>query len=184
MRKLFLPAIVLLFFISCNNEKPAEKTETTAASGGAETKATAPTEIGDYKYADIGRKGIAAMSSGDIDGWMTSYADNAVYIWNAGDSLAGKPAIAAYWKKRRTEVIDSITFANDIWLPLKVNTPQRGPDMAGVWLLGWYQVSAKYKTGKRMSQWVHVDMHFDANDKIDRTIQYIDRVPINEATKK
>ena len=115
MRKLFLPAIALLLFIACNNEKPAEKTETTAAAGSTETKATAPSEIGDYKYSEIGKKGIAALSSGDIDGWMTTYADNAVYVWNAGDSLVGKPAIAAYWKKRRTEVIDSISFANDIW---------------------------------------------------------------------
>jgi hypothetical protein len=35
-----------------------------------------------------------------------------------------------------------------------------------------------------MSQWIHTDIHFDANDKIDRAIQYIDRVPINAATKK
>jgi hypothetical protein len=89
----------------------------------------------------------------------------------------------AYWKKRRSEVIDSISFSNAIWLPLKVNQPQ-SVEQAGNWLLAWYQVSAKYKTGKRMSQWVHTDMHFDANDKIDRYIQYLDHVPINAATKK
>jgi cyanophycinase-like exopeptidase len=50
--------------------------------------------------------------------------------------------------------------------------------------MGWYQVTAKYKTGKSMTQWVHTDQHFDANDKIDRLIQYIDRAPINAAISK
>jgi len=34
-----------------------------------------------------------------------------------------------------------------------------------------------------MTQWAHADMHFDAADKIDRVILYLDRAPINEATK-
>jgi intergrase/recombinase len=66
-------------------------------------------------------------------------------------------------------------------LPLKVNKPQKGPDVAGVWLLGWYQVHVKYKNGKKLAFWVHTDNHYDANDKIDITVQYIDRAPINKA---
>jgi hypothetical protein len=116
-------------------------------------------------------------------GYMASYADNAVYQWNSGDSLAGKPAISEYWTKRRTELIDSLTFSNEIWLPIKVNQPQ-SVEAPGIWLLGWYQVNAKYKTGKRMGQWMHIDFHFDATDKIDRVIQYVDRVPINAALAK
>ena len=76
-----------------------------------------PAEFADSKYADIARKGDASLSSGDVDGWMSAFADNAVYLWNNGDSLTGKPAIAAYWKKRRGEVIDSISFKNEIFLP-------------------------------------------------------------------
>jgi hypothetical protein len=45
-------------------------------------------------------------------------------------------------------------------------------------------VNAKYKTGKKLQFWVHADMHFDANDKIDQYIQYIDRAPIVKATMK
>jgi hypothetical protein len=54
----------------------------------------------------------------------------------------------------------------------------------GVWLLNWHLTSAKYKTGKRMAQWMHSATHFDANDKIDRVVQFLDRAPINAATKK
>lgn len=80
-------------------------------------------------------------------------------------------------------MIDSITFAQDIWLPVKVNQPQQN-EAAGVWLLSWYAVNAKYKTGKRMMQWIHTVQHMDANDKIDRVIQYLDRAPISAAMAK
>ena len=35
-----------------------------------------------------------------------------------------------------------------------------------------------------MAQWIHTAIHFDANDKIDRVVQFLDRAPINAATKK
>ncbi|HMK04067.1 MAG TPA: nuclear transport factor 2 family protein, partial [Ferruginibacter sp.] len=162
---------------ACNNE-PAE---TPANTSPGNSDSTAPAEFADAKYVAIGKQGIASLSAGNVDAWMESFADNAVYAWNYGDSVVGKAAITAYWKKRRTEVMDSISFSNDIWVPLKVNKPQ-GVEGPGVWLLGWYQVNAKYKTGKSMLQWIHTDMHFDANDKIDRVIQYLDRSLIMAAT--
>lgn len=184
MKKMFVWALGSTLFFGCNNEKATEATTTTekAPATAAETK-TAPAEFADAKYGEMGKKGLADLSSGDIDGWMTSFADNAVYVWNNGDSLAGKAAISAYWKKRRTEAIDSITFTNQIWLPIKVNQPQ-SVEQPGIWVLGWYVTSAKYKTGKRMTQWIHADMHFNDADKIDRVIQYLDRVPINAAMTK
>jgi hypothetical protein len=53
---------------------------------------------------------------------------------------------------------------------VKVNFPQK-TEKAGVWLLGWYQIMVKYKTGKSMDQSSHIDCHFDANDKVDWVIQ-------------
>jgi len=42
---------------------------------------------------------MAYLESGDIDGWMTEFANNAVYRWNNFDSLAGKAAIIDIGKK-------------------------------------------------------------------------------------
>lgn len=181
MKQSFAAVLLAFLFFACSNEPAADvKTETPPA----DTTATpAPAEFADPKYAAVGKNGLAALSSGDIDGWMAAFADNAVYVWNNGDSLVGKPAIADYWKKRRTEVIESISYANEIWLPLKINQPQ-SIEQPGVWLLGWYETTAKYKTGKSMTQWIHTDYHFDANDKVDRVIQYVDRAAINAATTK
>lgn len=139
-------------------------------------------EFADPKYMDIGKQMLAAMEQGKIDDWANVYADDARYYWSGGDSLIGKKAILDYWKNRRMNVIETIKFSNDIYTPLKVNQPQRGPDRAGVWLLSWYQVSVKYKNGKQPIQfWVHTDHHFNASDKIDQTVQYIDRLPIERA---
>ncbi len=184
MKRFLSLAFISSLFFACTNSKPADTAATTSDSAVAAAPAKPqPAEFADPKYSDIGKKDLLALSSGDIDGWMSSFADNAVYAWNNGDSLSGKAAIASYWKNRRTKVIDTISFSNEIWLPIKVNQPQ-STEQTGVWLLAWYKVTSKYKTGKSMSQYIHSDMHFDANDKIDRVIQYLDRAPINAATKK
>jgi hypothetical protein len=47
-----------------------------------------------------------------------------VYQWSSGDSLVGKAAILAFWNKS-FEYVESLKFANDIWLPIKVNQPQK-----------------------------------------------------------
>lgn len=181
MKNHFIWALCSMLFllVACNPPQPAEE----AATTGTDTTTVAPAEFADPKYADIIRNGLDNMSKGDIAAWMESYADNAVYQWNNGDSLAGKAAISEYWTKRRTEAIDSISFSNHIFLPVKVNTPQAN-EADGTWVLAWYQTYAKYKTGKSMTQWIHSASHFDANGKVDRAIQYLDRAPINAAMTK
>lgn len=184
MKKLIGLFVCASLVYSCTNNQQGP--ETTAAKTGSEAAAA---EMKDYEFADskfkaIGKKGLADLTSGDIDSWMNGYADNAVYRFNGGDSLAGKAAISAYWKNRRKEVIDSVSFTNDVWLPMKVNKPEVSTQLPGNYVLGWYMVYVKYKTGKSMSQRSHVVIHFDANDKIDRVTHYLDRVPINAATGK
>ncbi|MBA2762392.1 MAG: nuclear transport factor 2 family protein [Segetibacter sp.] len=140
--------------------------------------------FGDDKYTDIANTSMNALSTGDADGFIAAYADNAVFRWSGGDSLNGKAAINNYWKKRRAEVIDSHSYSNQIWLPIKVDKPMTDGQLTGNYVLGWNMVHAKYKSGKSMSQRMHMVFHFDANDKIDRVTQYLDRVPINAAQSK
>ncbi|HEY5748827.1 MAG TPA: nuclear transport factor 2 family protein [Chryseolinea sp.] len=178
MKAPFIALLCATTLLACT--KPAEK----PAEPVAEVKPTPDVEFADAKYTEIGKQGMNALSTGDVDAWMATFADNARYLWSSGDSLVGKQAIHDYWKDRRTKVIDSISFVNDIWLPVTVNKPQRGPDRAGVWLFSWYMVKVKYKNNQKLAMWIHNDMHFDANDKIDIMIQYLDRAPINAALAK
>ena len=181
MKKLLIIATIGLLLFSCKDKEDADKTSGTTTTDS--TTKTPPAEFADAKYMDMGKQMLAQFESGNISEWMKGYADNAVYNWSSGDSLVGKAAIEKYWTERRGGVIDSIKFSNDIWIPIKINTPQKGPDEPGVWLLSWYQVNVKYKTVKRLQFWVHSDHHLNANDKIDRTVQYIDMAPIKEAIK-
>jgi hypothetical protein len=178
----FLPlAVGCCLLFSCNNA-PTETSAKDSASAAKAAPATPPqSEFADARYTEMGKKAIAQMSSGDVTAWLDNFADNAVFTWSSGDSLAGKTAIGNFWKDRRSKVIDSLQFFNDIWLPMKVNRPQKGPDMPGVWVLAWYEVHVKYKNGARLGFWVHDDCHYNDADKIDRYIQYIDKAPIAKA---
>jgi hypothetical protein len=187
MKQLLSWAVCSIVLLSCSDQKPAEEATTVApdAAAAAPAVATSPTgaSFADAKYAQMGKDGLAKFAAEDMDGFFAGYADNAVWQWNNGDSLVGKAAIVDYWKGRFEKDIDSIAFSNDIWLAVNVANPQ-SIEQPGVWLMSWYMVNAKYKTGKRMVQWIHTDMHMDANDKIDRVIQYLDRMPIMSAMKK
>jgi hypothetical protein len=63
--------------------------------------------VQDVEFADANRKvkkALDDLTKGDMDAWMAEFADNAVYYWNSGDSLVGKPAIE-YWRNRRANVL-------------------------------------------------------------------------------
>jgi hypothetical protein len=183
MKKLLSLAAGLCILVACNN-KPSDTAATASNDTASKAKDTPQSEFADARYTEIGKKRLQQLASGQMDAWVDGFADSAAYRWSSGDSLIGKTAIANYWKNRRMNVIDSLEFSNDIWLPLKVNRPQKGPDVAGTWLLGWYMVSVKYKNGKKLQFWVHNDEHFDKNDKVDLNVQYIDRAPIVKALGK
>ena len=86
MKKTMLWAMCSTFLFACNAPEPAaEKAETTAVESTPQ-----PAEFADAKYTDIGKKGLAALTSGDVDSWMAGFTDNAKYYWNGGDSLIGK----------------------------------------------------------------------------------------------
>ena len=177
MKVIFATILASALFFACEDKPSAVMSDTPTP----ETVMTPPpVEFADAKYIEIGKQGLANLSSGNISGWMSDFSDNAVYVWNNGDSLVGKAAISEYWTQRRTEIIQSLTFSNEVWLPIKVNQPQ-SVEQAGLWLLSWHKTDATYKTGKSMTQWIHTDFHFDSNDKIDRVIQYLDRASIAAA---
>lgn len=179
MKQGFLCLLLCLLFTACKNEK--DNSGTTQTEPVATTPP--PAEFADAKYVQSGKDGLAKLVSGDIDGWSASWADNIVWVRNNGDSIAGKEALLKYWKDRRGNAIDSLAFSNEVWLPVKVNQSQ-GTEATGVWLLAWYKVYARYKPGgKSMTQWMHMDYHYDANDKVDRIIQYQDSAPIAAAMK-
>jgi ketosteroid isomerase-like protein len=189
MKKILSLLIIPVLLYGCSNAADEQKKKDEAAAMPAEAakpadaKPMAAAEIGDPKYIAIGKAGLEAMHNHDVNSFTDKYADNVVYIWNNGDSLVGKAAVVKYWNDRFATVLDSLSFSNQIWLPVKVNQPQ-SIEAPGTWLMTWYMVSAKYKNGKSMHQWIHNTMHFNADDKVDRVLQFRDQAPIMAAMKK
>lgn len=180
MKKVIIMMLPCIVMLSCNSGEEA-KTLSSGSDSGDSSKAEQQAEFADPKFVELGKASFAKFAAEDVDGWAASLSDNIVYLWSGGDSLVGKKAVVDYWKARFANVVDSVSVANDIWLPIKVNKPQQGPDMVGNWLLSWHQVTAKYKSGKSITFWVHTDYHFDSNDKVDRYITYMDMAKIQAA---
>ena len=168
----------------CKKETTVETTTPVAPEAtSVADNADAPVAFADGKYTDIIKKAMGDMASGNMDSWSAAYADNAKYIWNNGDSLVGKPAIEKFWRDRRANTLESLQFSEQIYLPVDVRKPQ-AKERAGIWLLTWYKVDATYKGGKKMTQWMNMCYHFDANDKIDYAVHYRDSGPIAAAQPK
>ena len=177
MKKLIFGLLACALLSACNQPKP--ETEATVA------QVKPPYEVGDSKYIDIAKNGLQSLCKGDVDGFIGNYSDNAKFNWNYLDSLEGKQAIADYWKDRRVNVIDTLITSNEVWLVLNANEPVAPNLPTGTWVFAWFKATATYKTtGKSMTQWIHQVQHFDANDKVDYTSQFLDRVPIQTALKK
>ena len=181
MSKFLLGILCIALIASCKNASDNKANEPLVKAAATDNAKVPPAEFADAKYMDWGRTRMDQFERGDIDSWASQFAENAVYSWNSGDSLSGKQAIAKYWKDRRATVLESLKFEQPIWLAVKVNQPQQGPDIPGVWLMNWCQVEAKYKNGKTMKQWMHMDTHYNEQNQVDRVVQYIDRAPINAA---
>jgi ketosteroid isomerase-like protein len=184
MRKILTGLISLTLLAACNDKsaESAKSNTDTTSTMAATTAEVKPAEIADPKYMESGKHFLAAFSKGDIDGWLSDWQDNGVFLWNNLDSVVGKAAVAKYWKDRWSK-LDSITFMNDIWLPVQVNKPQRN-EQTGVWLLGWYAFNEKFKNGKRVVEEAHDLLHFGSDGKIDRQIHFVDMAPIKAAMMK
>ena len=181
---LLLCLSLMTIWTACSpQDKPADDAAATATNSDTTKAMPAAQEIGDAKYADMLKKQMASFAAKDLNAYMANFADNAVYYWNNGDSLAGKPAIQEYWGKRFNDVVESVTFSNSIYIPVKINTPQ-SVELPGNYVLAWYSVDAKYKNGKSMTQWMHSVNHFNANDQIDQVNLFRDNQLINDALKK
>ena len=184
MRKILLPLLSIALLSSCaEDQKTPEATDPmvkNTATTTADNKSM-PAEFADPKYTQWGKERMKLFAAGDIDKWGEGLADNVMTYWSGGDSIVGKKAIIDYWKDRWAKHIESLEMSNDIWMGIKVNVPQQKQDMPGIWSMSWNQTNVKYKNGKSLQFWIHQGYHYNAADKIDRIITYMDRAPINAA---
>lgn len=175
--------LVYSFFIllaSCTNPETAEPAMVKAAA----TNATRDIEMGDQRLAHAVKQMNEDFQKGNMEAWLRRYTEDAVFVFSCGDSLVGREAIAQYWKERRHRLMDTIEMSSEVLLPVSINTPTANQYKKGNWLLNWYQVHVRFQNKEELSFLVHVDHHFDSAGLIDRSIQYMDFVPIRNALQK
>ena len=139
-------------------------------------------EIAENNWVEYGKASLEMLQKGNIDGWMILFDNNARFYWSGGDSLIGKPVITKFWKERQRKVIKQITFSNDFWLPMHVNNSEKMEP--GIWLLGWFQFEATFKTGKKVKGRIHHTMHMNDRGLIDLAYQYVDTAPLKDAVRR
>ncbi len=175
MKQSLILGFFLIFLFACSeNEGETAATE--------ESTVTPALVLLDSTVADNAKKAMAAFEKGDMDGFTEQFADDVMYRFSSGDSLVGKQAVKDFYAGR-WQVIQSVNFTENIYLPIQVNESQSQYAPTGKWLLQWAMVNATYKNGKNLQFWIHVDNHFNDAGKVDLVIQYIDMAPIMEATK-
>ena len=180
MKQLIITLALGAAFYSCSGPNSREATNTEKEAQVAPAAAQPVSVVPDSKYMEMGQKGLTAMTAQSIEEFTAGFSDQSMYIFTAGDTLKGLEAIKGYWNNRM-EVIDEISFSNQVWLTVKVLENNAQNVVPGVWLLAWFNVDATYTSGGSMRQNIHTLYHFTENDEIDIVIQYLDRVPIMQA---
>ncbi|HVZ56373.1 MAG TPA: nuclear transport factor 2 family protein [Chitinophagaceae bacterium] len=182
MKKVFFGMVVLTLLASCQNQKEEKAAPSTTGTDTTARQANPTSELLPMREGDEVKNSFAAFARGDVDAMVAPYEDNVRYVWSGGDSAIGKKAVADYYKGR-WKVIDSISFPEQVVLPIRVYQSQSMYEPAGKWVLFWAMARVKYKNGKRLQFWMHTTSHYGSSGKIDFVGQYLDFYPIREATK-
>ncbi|HEY4935237.1 MAG TPA: hypothetical protein VII44_01580, partial [Puia sp.] len=74
MKRLMSLAFISFLFFSCTQKSADDKAVAASDSAVVTPAKMQPAEFADPKYSEIGKKGNDALSSGDIDGWMSNFA--------------------------------------------------------------------------------------------------------------
>jgi ketosteroid isomerase-like protein len=98
MRKLALPAAVLLALSAAACSKPAEPTAPVAAAAPAAVPETAESDM-----SAVLARHVTAVKTGDVEGILADYADDAVMVLSPGDvapkgALVGKAEVRKFFE--------------------------------------------------------------------------------------
>jgi len=180
MKKIISALILSACIWGCNNEKSNE----VQAPAAAADKAPAPVELlNDSVMVNNSKAAFAAFENKDIEAYTANMDEKVMFRWSGCDSLAGKQAVKDYYLGRFA-IIRQIKFSEHILLPLKANvSPNGGVTSTGKWMLSWYRTDVTYTNNKSITFWAHNAQHYNDAGKIDQMVQYIDRLPILEASK-
>ncbi|MBS1599125.1 MAG: nuclear transport factor 2 family protein [Bacteroidetes bacterium] len=179
MKKMILCIAACSLLFACHDNS-TDKVLDNNATNMVKAVSTPAVELTDTSYYAIGNKALADFANGDLDSFISIYADDSHMDLAGGDSLSGKANILAFWKKTMTG-IDSVRFNTPIYLPIKVNESKQV--QTGNYLLMWYNFTLYFKNGKKLLGHTHDVIHLTLDKKIDYQMHFADNAPILAAMK-
>lgn len=143
-------------------------------------------EVAPQEYADLAQKTLDLLTAFDLETWKEYLADDVVWYWPDGSSetrhtISGKEELMAWWKNWKETTGASMSFANNTFLPLKVNKPSNYYKLVGTGVLAYTDITISMQD-KTTSVRQHMVFMFDENKKINHVLLYYDRTGIIELT--
>lgn len=167
-----------LLFVSCAETKKEEAV--------TEEKEIPMLEVASEEYSDLTLKTLDLLSKFDLETWKESLADDIVWYWPDGNSetrhsIEGKDKLIAWWKNWKETTGGQLSFANNTFLPIKVNKPSNYYKLVGTGVIAYTDLTI---TIGDKSTSVRQNMVFMFNDdkKISHALLYYDRTGIIELT--
>lgn len=170
--------ICALIFISCNENK-------TKDSVMAEQEIPM-LEAASQEYADLAQKTLDLLSEFDLETWKEYLTDDVEWYWPDGNSetrhtIKGKEELITWWKNWKETTSGQMSFTNNTFLPIKVNTASNYYKLVGTGVLAYTDLTISLQD-KSTSVRQHMVFMFDENKKISHALLYYDRTGIIELT--
>ncbi|MET6990832.1 nuclear transport factor 2 family protein [Sediminicola arcticus] len=167
-----------LLFISCNENKKED-------SVMAEQEIPM-LEAASQEYADLAQKTLELLSEFDLETWKEYLADDVEWYWPDGNSetrntIKGKEELITWWKNWKETTGGQISFTNNTFLPIKINTASNYYKLVGTGVLAYTDLTISLQD-KSTSVRQHIVFMFDENKKISHALLYYDRTGIIELT--
>lgn len=170
--------ICALLITSCNETKKEVAVEI--------EQETPMLEVASQEYADLTQKTLDLLSEFDLETWKDYLADDIIWYWPDGNSetrhrINGKEELIAWWKNWKETTNGELSFTNNTFLPLKVNTPSNYYKLVGTGVLAYTDLTISIQD-KSTSVRQHMVFMFDEDKKINHALLYYDRTGIIELT--
>ena len=143
-------------------------------------------EAASQEYADLAQKTLDLLSEFDLETWKEYLADDVEWYWPDGNSetrnsIKGKEELITWWKNWKETTGGLMSFTNNTFLPIKVNTASNYYKLVGTGVLAYTDATISLQD-KSTSVRMHMVFMFDENKKISHALLYYDRTGIIELT--
>ncbi|WP_029038096.1 hypothetical protein [Salinimicrobium xinjiangense] len=176
MKKMITLTALFALLLSCN-DKAAERNEKPVANNQSNY------EVASERYSDLNEEALAKMAALDFNAWGEVLSDDVQYFFPDGDAdtrtvLKGKEEVINWWNDwKQNSGIETMTFSNTVFIPVKANQKLNYSGLTGVIVLAYVSNEMVYN-GQPVNVRMNIATHFNNDSLIDRIYTYYDRTPI------